>query len=109
VKASTSAFVKISAIAGADGGQIFLCSSQCSVKPRREFFPPLNVLAERCALSMAKCKISVAVDEDAYRNTRAWAAENETSISAIAEYCIQNCRAFPLPAWPSRVHPPAKE
>lgn len=39
---------------------------------------------------MAKKNVTVAVDEEAYRRARLWAAENETSVSAVVNYCLEH-------------------
>jgi len=40
--------------------------------------------------------ITVTVSEDAYRKARVWAAENDTSVSAVVQYCIEHLPRLPL-------------
>jgi hypothetical protein len=39
--------------------------------------------------------ITVTVSEDAYRKPRVWAAQNDTSISAVVQYCIEHLPRLP--------------
>jgi hypothetical protein len=40
--------------------------------------------------------ITVTVSEDVYRNARVWAAQHDTSISAIVQYCIERMPGLPI-------------
>jgi len=40
--------------------------------------------------------ITVTVSEDAYREARVWAAQNDTSISAVVQYCIERLPGMPI-------------
>jgi hypothetical protein len=40
--------------------------------------------------------ITVTVSEEAYRAARVWAAQNDTSISAVVQYCIQRLLRPPI-------------
>jgi hypothetical protein len=40
--------------------------------------------------------ITVTVSEEAYRRARVWAAENDTSISAVVQYCIERLPGLPI-------------
>jgi hypothetical protein len=40
--------------------------------------------------------ITVTVSEEAYRNARVWAAQNDTSISAVVQYCIERLPGLPI-------------
>ena len=40
--------------------------------------------------------ITVTVSEDAYRAARVWAAQNDTSISAVVQYCIEHLPRLPI-------------
>jgi hypothetical protein len=40
--------------------------------------------------------ITVTVSEEAYRAARVWAAQNDTSISAVVQYCIQRLPRLPI-------------
>ncbi len=62
--------------------------------------------------------ITVTVSSEAYRQARVWAAQRDTSVSAVVEYLIETlpripraARAFPLPplsaAPPIPPNPPA--
>ncbi len=40
--------------------------------------------------------ITVTVSEAAYRAARIWAAENDTSVSAAVQYCIEHLPRLPI-------------
>ena len=40
--------------------------------------------------------ITVAVSQTAYREARVWAAQNDMSISAIVQYCIERLPRLPI-------------
>jgi hypothetical protein len=40
--------------------------------------------------------ITVTVSEGVYRNARVWAAQNDTSISAVVQYCIERMPGLPI-------------
>lgn len=52
---------------------------------------------------MAKCNVTVAVDVEAYRLARVWAAERFTTVSAVVSYLIAH-----LPEHGS-AHPPLND
>ncbi|MGB6742998.1 MAG: hypothetical protein WBE38_05005 [Terracidiphilus sp.] len=40
--------------------------------------------------------ITVTVSESAYRKARVWAAEHNTSVSAVVQYCIERLPRLPI-------------
>ncbi len=40
--------------------------------------------------------ITVTVSESAYRQARVWAAKNNTSVSAVVQYCIERLPNLPI-------------
>jgi hypothetical protein len=40
--------------------------------------------------------ITVTVSEQAYRAARIWAAQNDTSVSAVVQYCIERLPRLPI-------------